>query len=289
MNPHPPSPDNRIDHVLNALRDTQPSPDLNARIAAHIAKATESRTATTPFFAVISNAVKNAVKHPSTLFAGAPLYTLAATSLAILAILSLIVLHSHHPTTTPSQISAIVLHSQSSAHSLATNIAQNSNASAARKPYTSAAQNPDASAAPKPYTSAWFEGAGLQSRRNPPNIHEPLASVPSNIQVPQGFSLGSHRASQRAGVLTPSPSQQPTDPDPDAIALAETLAPSHSAPPMPLTQQELLALAILRSGNKEEIAALNPVHREALFAQEQAAFHDFFPTPTPATTTGDKE
>ena len=271
MNPHPQSPDDRIDHVLNALRDTQPSPDLNARIAAHIAKATESRTATTPFFAVIFNAVKNAVKHPRTLFAGAPLYTLAAASLAILATLSLIVLHSYHPTTTPSQISAIVLHSQSSAHSLATNSAQNSDASAARKPYT----------------SAWFEGAGLQSRRNPPNIHEPLASVPSNIQVPQGFSLGSHRANQRAGVLTPSPSQQPTDPD--AIALAETLAPSHPAPPMPLTQQEVLALAILRSGNKEEIAALNPVHREALFAQEQAAFHDFFPTPTPTTTTGDKE
>jgi hypothetical protein len=113
------------------------------------------------------------------------------------------------------------------------------------------------------------------------------ASNPGNTQVPQGFSLGSHTVNQRAGVLTPAPPQQPIDPD--AIALAETLAPSRPAPPMPLTQQERLMLNVLRSGDQEEIAALNPVERDALFAQDQAAFQNFFAPPTPAPNSGDKE
>ena len=241
----------RIDHVLHALRDTQPSPGLNARITDRIAERrlaiTGSRTSSSSLFVVILNAVKD----PRILFAEAPLYTLAAVSLAILAALSLTVFHSHRPTTTQSRISASVIQPQSSA------------------------QNPEAIAAHKPNTSTHFEGAGFQSRRTNNTANTVLAIEASSTRSqPTNFQ----------------PSATPTDPDtdPDTIALAETLAPSHPAPPMPLTQQELLTLAILRSGDKEEIAALNPVHREALFAQEQAAFHDFFASPTPHPRNNDR-
>ena len=156
--------DARIDHILNALRDTAPSPSLNARIADRIAERrlsiTDSRTSSPSPFAVMLNAVKEAKtvataffaviltlslpkgKDPRILFAEAPLYTLAAVSLAILAALSLTVFHSHRPTTTQSRISASVIQPQSSA------------------------QNPEASAARKPNTSAGSTGAALQSRHH---------------------------------------------------------------------------------------------------------------------------
>jgi hypothetical protein len=58
---------------------------------------------------------------------------------------------------------------------------------------------------------------------------------------------------------------------------------------MPLTQQERLMLDVLRSGDQEEIAALNPTERDALFARDQAAFQDFFAPPTSAPNPGDKK
>ena len=235
----------RIDHVLNALRDTQPSPDLEVRIADRIAArrltitegrpVAASRLAVAPFFAVILNSLKD----PRILFTGAPIYIVAGTALTLL--LAMTTLALHHRT---------------------------SPAAAQSKPIPNQPYTP-----PQPFTAS--------------QASEPQALGLGNIQVPQSFSLGSHRASQRAGVLTPSPSKPPTDPD--AIALAETLAPSHPAPPMPLTQQERLMLAIVRSGDHEQMAALDPYKREALFRQDQAAFQKFFATPTPESKTGDTE
>jgi hypothetical protein len=78
----------------------------------------------------------------------------------------------------------------------------------------------------------------------------------SETQVPQRFSVGSHRSSiEIVGVLTPNP---------DAIALAETLAPSHPAPPLPLTQEEALLLRATRPGQPIEVAELDSL-REPMF------------------------
>ena len=58
---------------------------------------------------------------------------------------------------------------------------------------------------------------------------------------------------------------------------------------MPLTQQELLMLAVVHSGDHEQMAALDPYKREALFRDDQAAFQKFFAPPTPEPKTGDTE
>ncbi len=91
-------------------------------------------------------------------------------------------------------------------------------------------------------------------------------------QIPQGVSLGSHIPNQKAGVLTPASSQEP---DPDAIALAETLAPSRPGPPMPLTSQEKLILSATRPGQPIQLAELDiaraPILRAAAEAREHAS------------------
>jgi hypothetical protein len=106
-----------------------------------------------------------------------------------------------------------------------------------------------------------------------------LSQAPSlgDTRVLQGFSLGSHIANQRAGALAPAPSQRPTDPD--AIALAETLAPSRPAPLMPLTPQERILFSATRQGEPIEITELElaraPILRAAAEAHEKAGLQQF--------------
>jgi hypothetical protein len=143
----------------------------------------------------------------------------------------------------------------------------------------------------------------LHLHHKPPTIAQsnplPLATAPQT--PPRQITLAPARPTapatpkghhQPTSSLPPSPTMltAPITPtDPDTIALAETLAPSRPAPPMPLTQQERLMLSVLRSGDQEEIAALNPAERDFLFAQDQAAFQNFFALPTPAPNPGDKK
>ena len=68
-------------------------------------------------------------------------------------------------------------------------------------------------------------------------------------------------------LLAPEP-QLPTGPD--ALALAETLAPSHPAPPMPLTAQEHLLVAATRQGQPIELAELETLRQPALQASAEA-------------------
>ena len=252
---HPPNslharPDARIDQALAALRTASPPAGLEQRIAARIANAAQASSASPRAasldarLAIILNApltvILNAVKDLRIWLAPTIRYALAATSLAGLAALSFFALHTHHPTPTPSQISAAVL------------------------PLQPFARNPS--------TSASLDSAELQ-----PRYHAHTANA---ARVAEGTDIH----------LQPGSSQPRTDPD--AIALAETLAPSRPAPPEPLTQQELLALAVLRSGDQQEIAALNPTLREANLIIEELAFNKFFAPPhppTPDATTGDKE
>jgi len=72
-------------------------------------------------------------------------------------------------------------------------------------------------------------------------------------------------------------SQTPTD----AQLLADLHAPSHPAPPLPLTLQEKLFLRMLRYGNLTQLAELNPEVRAKQDADETTAFKAFFPDPPP--------
>jgi hypothetical protein len=48
-------------------------------------------------------------------------------------------------------------------------------------------------------------------------------------------------------------------------------------------------LTILRSGEQEEIAALIPAERDALFARDQAAFNEYFSSTNQPSNTGDQK
>ncbi len=98
------------------------------------------------------------------------------------------------------------------------------------------------------------------SSETPATQASPSLPVPAAAQVAPRFSVGSHTASLKIeGVLTPEPA-------PDAIALAETLAPSHPAPPLPLTAQEALLLRSTRQGEPIEVAELE-TRRESVLTQ----------------------
>ncbi len=66
----------------------------------------------------------------------------------------------------------------------------------------------------------------------------------------------------------------------DAIALSEMHAPSHPAPPLPLTPQEKLLLRIAHKGDPVELAMLRPEIRARQQAEGKAEFEKFFELPT---------
>ena len=105
-------------------------------------------------------------------------------------------------------------------------------------------------------------------------VGSPVDAVSPTTQVSQAFSLGSHNPLEAAPVPL-SPSAQ----DPEAIALAETLAPSRPAPPMPLTAQEKLIQAATRPGQPIQLAELDlaraPILRAAAEAREHASVESY--------------
>lgn len=109
-----------------------------------------------------------------------------------------------------------------------------------------------------PPSSPGFEAADLPSRQNAPTRTAALAAE----EIPH-----------------PTPAAVP---DPDAIALAETLAPSRPAPPMPLTPQEQLIAAATRPGQPIQLAELDlaraPLLRAAAQARETARIDRYVKT-----------
>ena len=90
--------------------------------------------------------------------------------------------------------------------------------------------------------------------------HTP-AATPTTLVHP------SVRLSQRARPHSATANlMQPAADDPDTIALAETLAPSHPAPTLPLTAQEALLLRATRPGQPIEVAELETRRDAALTA-----------------------
>jgi hypothetical protein len=84
---------------------------------------------------------------------------------------------------------------------------------------------------------------------------------------------------QQPHAAVASTTELPAQDDPDAIALAETLAPSHPAPPLPLTSQEALLLRSMRRGQPIEVAELDTLRESALTAiaaaHERASLREY--------------
>lgn len=112
LQPLPPAhPDARINHVLEALRTTEPPAGLEQRIAARLAQAAEARQAsvpqTRPLITTdisaepsIFTTILNAVKAPRILLTPARLYTAAAALTLLLTLTTVNLLHHNTPTTT---------------------------------------------------------------------------------------------------------------------------------------------------------------------------------------------
>jgi hypothetical protein len=231
-------PEARINQVLDALRTTEPPTGLEQRIAARLAQAAEARsvTAAQPTTTSPFAVILSAVKDPRILFAPARRYPVAAAALTILLALITITLFHHTAPATTARTTPVIV---------------------------------------DPSLSASLNGAVPQSRAttppsNPALAAEGFSAVAATNQVPRGFSLGSDAPLQEARFSLP-PSAQ----DPEAIALAETLAPSRPAPPMPLTAQEKLIQAATRPGQPLQLAELDlaraPVLRAAAQARETAS------------------
>ena len=124
-------------------------------------------------------------------------------------------------------------------------------------------------------------------------LHLP-AIARQRISTAPALSIGRHPERSVAQRRTPvstdaaTPNTDGITPT-DAQALADLHAPSHPAPPLPLTPQERLFLHILRYGNVTELAELDPMVRAKQDADETAAFKAFFPDPPPLKQPGDTE
>jgi hypothetical protein len=235
-------PDQQIARTLRSLRDTQTPAGLNARIAARLAQAADANPDSTPYFASLRN--------PS-LFASAPVYATAAVALAILLAASLMQLRHRNESQTAAESNAPGLTAHDS------------------HPPTPTLATAQAHQDLSPAKTQAPQGSILGNGEAPQNFSPGNGEAPQNVgfsenQVPQGFSLGSHRVSATGGVLTPPAT------DLDALALTETLAPSHPAPPMPLTAEEHLLVLATRQGQPMELAELETLRQPALQAAAEA-------------------
>jgi hypothetical protein len=131
-------------------------------------------------------------------------------------------------------------------------------------------------------------GAGtLISHRKPHTIaiNTPTSATTQIASQPHSTKTVSTQPSPTSApgkhfVLNPAAPQPLSNPsDPDAIALAETLAPSHPTPPLPITPQEALLLRSARRGQPIEIAELE-TRRESVLnhiaeARERTSIREY--------------
>ncbi len=272
-NPTHAHPDARIDQVLHALRTTEAPSGLEERVAqrltARLAHTAEARTPTTSFFAATDGrttpspfATTARRATPSALSAtdGRTAPSLFAVPDAITgpSFFAVILNAVKDPRiffadAMPYALPATALILLLAIVSITFHTHQ--------PPHTTALSKPTPS---HPYAPA--QPASLTPALAPPNLQATQLTAIANTTVPQGFSLESSIPANVSELSTP-----PTDPD--AIALAETLAPSRPAPLMPLTPQENLLLAATRPGQPIEIAELEPLREPALRAAAEAHQH----------------
>ena len=110
-------------------------------------------------------------------------------------------------------------------------------------------------------------------------VSESVAALPSRLPIERHArqsQLISHRhaviPSREEVILGEPAAAAVNEDDPDAIAMAETFAPSHPAPPLPLSEQETEAARRVHRGAPVEVAMFDPSHDSALIALATA--HD---------------
>ena len=240
--------DHSINHALTALRDAQPRSGLEGRILANLEHRTIAPQPLRPHFSV----------H----FA---LWT--ATSAAILAIASLIILHQH-TAPTPNGVSASTKHTQNPVI-----LSEASRSDAQPK-------DPDKVS---PATNAGPFSTTKLAQHTTLRTTQTVSSRPERGARSGETCISDHH-------VCPVPENEGATTPTDAQLLADLHAPSHPAPPLPLTPQEKLFLRMLRYGNATQIAELNPMIRAKQDADETAAFKAFFPDPPPLQqSNGDTE
>jgi hypothetical protein len=236
--------DHTIDRALSALRDAQPrsgSEQFAGRILANLEHRAAAPRSLRPHFSV-------------------HLALWTATSAAILAIASLIILHKRAVPNEFAQAPNIRL-----AYPFADAKGWGRDADARRVP-----QVPAGHGFESPRTS--IEPTHRMAHRSTMPVSCPQSGCPTHDDG----------AVVMDGVTS---SQTPTD----AQLLADLHAPSHPAPPVPLTPQEKLFLRMLRYGDATELAELDPMVRANHDADETRAFKAFFPDPPPLQQPGDSE
>lgn len=117
----------------------------------------------------------------------------------------------------------------------------------------------------------------LHRRQAIPLTAQPQVNHPAQLAIATPNTIGRPHfalAAQPAGTKTETslPSAEPAT-DYDAIALAETLAPSHAATILPLTAQEQTLVQATRQGQPIEVAELDQVREPALRAAAAAREH----------------
>ena len=248
--------DGTIDRALTALRDAAPRSGLENRILASL----EHRAAS---------------PQPARFHLSAHVALWAATSAAILAVASIIILRHR---VVPSPQSAVILSeaSRSGAKSKdpddarpATNPKSFSTTNLAQTTQTASSRPERIARSGETGVLGQLAGRGAETPVFE-NCADPHIGCPIHDD----------------NVVTNEVSQTPTD----AQLLADLHAPSHPAPPLPLTPQEKLFLRMLHYGNATQLAELNPMIRAKHDADETAAFKAFFPDPPPLQQpTGDSE
>jgi hypothetical protein len=121
--------------------------------------------------------------------------------------------------------------------------------------------------------------APAQSKMNQvPAGSMPLVTPEAAKSVELPLSGSSARSVRKMNLRAPKEIPD-SDRDSDSVALSEMRAPSHPAPPMPLTEQERLLLRIAHKNDPVEMAVLDPMRRAARDAEEGVAFQSFFGPP----------
>jgi hypothetical protein len=260
--------DHTIDRALAALRDAAPHPGLESRILT----ALDHRAAT---------------PQPARPHLSAHLALWTATAAAVLAIASLLILHHHATPTELAQTPQASLGLAAGFSPLNT-AAKTNGALAPAQPPTNPVIQSEAPGAP-PSASEGRQGgvamsmspAALSSRPKLSSRHPERGASARSRRTAVFENCSNYRRSgcpiHDGNVVMGGVSQTSTD----AQLLADLHAPSHPAPPLPLTPQEKLFLRMLQYGNATQLAELNPVVRDRQDADEATAFKAFFPDPPP--------
>jgi hypothetical protein len=235
-----------IIRVLTALRDATPR---------HGEEAMQHRL----FASLKAGAAEQEIT--STALWRRPIFWTGATLATCLLLLGAMHLTLHNATTNLSSQPDLATN-VSSRPDLATNVSSRpdlaTNVSSRPDLATNVSSRPERSEVERPASGATSE---LSSQPNPTTN---LSSRPKRSAVER----------PAVGVATAAPTAEPTQ-TAEAALLADTTAPSHPAPPMPLTPDERLLVRAARHTEQTSVAQLEPLPRPSARDSENRAIEQF--------------